>query len=192
VQVRQGQPGAGGRGRFDGRPNVSPQADVQQQAYGNRGPLQVERNRNGGWTRTNGYRGGETDQQRVRSGSWYGQRGGMQQQQQYHNGTSYAGNSWNRNWRNDRRYDWHRYRDNHRSVFHLGLYIDPFGYGYQPYSIGYELPPIYFGQQYWIDPGMYELPYPPPGTQWVRYWNDALLVDVYSGQIVDVIQGFFL
>ena len=27
---------------------------------------------------------------------------------------------------------------------------------------------------------MYELPYPPPGTQWVRYWNDALLVDMYT------------
>ena len=49
----------------------------------------------------------------------------------------------------------------------------------------------YFGQRYWIDPGMYQLPYPPPGTQWVRYWNDAVLVDTYSGEVVDVIRDFF-
>ncbi|HEV2594094.1 MAG TPA: RcnB family protein [Sphingomicrobium sp.] len=189
VGVQQSQAGNGRRRNFDGRPNVAPQGEFQQQAYGYRGPVQVERNRNGGWTRTEGFRGNGTDQQQVRSGGWYGQRGNVAQQ--YRGSRSYAGNSWNRDWRNDRRYDWRRYRDDHRSVFHLGLYIDPFGYGYQPYGIGYQLPPVYFGQQYWIDPSMYELPYPPPGTQWVRYWNDALLVDMYSGQVVDVIQGFF-
>ena len=31
------------------------------------------------------------------------------------------------------------------------------------YDIGYELPPVYYGQQYWIDPAMYELPVPAPG-----------------------------
>ena len=38
---------------------------------------------------------------------------------------------------------------------------------------------------------MYQLPYAPPGTQWVRYYNDVLLVDMYTGQVVDVIHGFF-
>jgi len=129
---------------------------------------------------------GEAPQQ-VRNGGWYGQR----VQPQYRGANQYAGRGWNRNWRDDSRYDWRRYRDSHRSVFHVGVYLDPFGYAYQPFSIGYRLPPVYFGQQYWIDPRMYDLPYPPPGTQWVRYWNDALLVDMYSGEIVDVIQGFF-
>ena len=78
-------------------------------------------------------------------------------------GSRWSGN-WNRDWRNDRRYDWRRYRDNHRSIFRIGIYYDPFGYGYQPFDIGYQLSPAYFGQQYWIDPGMYQLPYPPPGT----------------------------
>jgi Ni/Co efflux regulator RcnB len=99
--------------------------------------------------------------------------------------------AWNRDWRNDRRYDWHRYRDHHRSRFHLGIYYDPFGYGYQPFGIGFSLMPAYYSQQYWFDPSLYGLPYPPPGTQWVRYWNDALLVDIYTGQVVDVIRGFF-
>jgi Ni/Co efflux regulator RcnB len=99
--------------------------------------------------------------------------------------------AWNRDWRNDRRYDWRHYRDHHRSVFHLGIYYDPFGYGYRPFDIGFQLMPVYYSQRYWFDPGLYGLPYPPPGTQWVRYWNDALLVDVYTGQVIDVIRGFF-
>jgi len=99
--------------------------------------------------------------------------------------------NWNHNWRNDRRYDWRDRRRHNRSLFHIGLYIDPFGWGYQPYSIGYDLAPNYYQQNYWIDPGMYGLPYPPPGMQWVRYYNDALLIDMYSGQVVDAIQGFF-
>ncbi|HEX3423716.1 MAG TPA: RcnB family protein [Sphingomicrobium sp.] len=98
---------------------------------------------------------------------------------------------WNRGWRNDNHYDWRRYRDHHRSLFHPGLYLDPFGWGYEPFSVGWRLWPAYYDNQYWIDPGMYELPYPPPGAVWVRYWNDALLVDTYSGTVIDVIPGFF-
>jgi Ni/Co efflux regulator RcnB len=98
---------------------------------------------------------------------------------------------WNRDWRNNNQYDWHRYRDHHRSLFHLGLYLDPFGWGYEPFSIGWRLWPSYYDNQYWIDPGMYELPYPPPGAVWVRYWNDALLVDTFTGTVIDVIPGFF-
>jgi hypothetical protein len=98
---------------------------------------------------------------------------------------------WNRDWRNDGRYDWRERRYYDRSRFHLGLYIDPFGWGYQPYSIGYELRPNYYQQNYWIDPSLYGLPFPPPGAQWIRYWNDAVLVDMYSGRVIDSIPGFF-
>ena len=98
---------------------------------------------------------------------------------------------WNTNWRNDHRYDWRNYRNHHRSRFHLGFYIDPFGWGYQPFSIGYRMWPNYYGNQYWIDPAVYGLPYPPPGAAWVRYYNDVLLIDLYSGTVLDVIPGFF-
>jgi hypothetical protein len=30
-----------------------------------------------------------------------------------------------------------------------------------------------------------------PGTRWVRYYDDVLLVDVYTGEVVDVIHDFF-
>jgi Nickel/cobalt transporter regulator len=99
---------------------------------------------------------------------------------------------WNQNWRNDNRYNWHDYRRHHRSLFHFGFYFDPFNWGYQPFSIGSRLWPAYYGNQYWInDPWMYRLPYAPPGYVWIRYWNDAMLVDTYSGTVMDVIPGFF-
>ena len=41
---------------------------------------------------------------------------------------------WSTNWRNDHRYDWRRWRDSNRSRFNVGVYYDPFGWGYQPYS----------------------------------------------------------
>jgi Ni/Co efflux regulator RcnB len=99
---------------------------------------------------------------------------------------------WNTNWRHDNRYDWQNHRNHHRSLFHFGLYYDPFGWGYQPYQIGWRLWPSYYSSRYWInDPWQYRLPYAPAGTQWVRYYNDAVLVDTWSGQVVDVIYNFF-
>ena len=99
---------------------------------------------------------------------------------------------WSTNWRNNNRYDWHNHRRHHRSLFHLGFYFDPYGWGYQPFSIGWRLWPSYYSSRYWInDPWMYRLPYAPPGYRWVRYWNDALLVDTWTGEVVDVIPSFF-
>jgi hypothetical protein len=99
---------------------------------------------------------------------------------------------WNTNWRHNGRYDWQNYRHHHRSLFHLGFYYDPFGWGYSPFQIGWRLWPAYYSRNYWIDdPWMYRLPYAPPGYVWVRYWNDALLVDTWSGEVVDMIPGFF-
>lgn len=188
VVVQQGQ-----RGNWSGQRvvpgNGAPPGAVQQQAY-------------------RGYRGGfngQVQQQPREVRNWNGQRGtwngqpgydgqGQAAQQRYGQTGRYAyagSGSWNRDWRSDRRYDWRHYRDSHRSLFHVGIYYDPFGYGYQAFNIGFRLAPVYFSQQYWIDPAMYQLPYPPPGTQWVRYWNDAVLVDMYSGEVVDVIHDFF-
>jgi len=106
----------------------------------------------------------------------------------------YGGRSpqWNTNWRNDRSYDWRRYRDQHRSIFRIGVYYDPFGWGYQRYNIGWRLYPAYYEQNYWLtDPYMYDLPPAPYPLQWVRYYDDALLVNVFTGQVVDVMYDFF-
>ncbi len=99
---------------------------------------------------------------------------------------------WNTNWRNDAHHDWHNWRRHHGSWFHLGFYYDPFGWGYQPYSIGWRMWPNYYSSSFWINnPSQYQLPYAPPGTQWVRYYNDAVLVDMWSGEVLDVVYNFF-
>jgi len=101
--------------------------------------------------------------------------------------------SWNRSWRNDNRYDWQRWRYSNRNLFHIGPYYSPYrGYGYNRFSIGIFLDPFFYDQRYWIgDPWQYRLPPAEPGTEWVRYYNDVLLVDIYTGEVIDVIYDFF-
>jgi len=106
----------------------------------------------------------------------------------------YGGRSpqWNTNWHRDRHYDWRNYRNHHRSIFRIGVYYDPFGWGYQRFNIGWRLYPAYYEQNYWLtDPYMYDLPPAPYPLQWVRYYNDALLVNVFTGQVEDVMYDFF-
>jgi hypothetical protein len=103
------------------------------------------------------------------------------------------GRSWNRNWRNDNRYDWQHYRYSNRDIFRGGSYYAPYrNHRYSRLSIGLILGSAFFGQNYWIDdPWYYRLPPAYPGTRWVRYYDDVLLVDVYSGEVIDVIYDFF-
>ena len=99
---------------------------------------------------------------------------------------------WSSHWRTDNRYDWQRYRDRNRSIFRLGSYYDPYGWGYRRFSIGFNIGSGYYGSNYWLDdPWMYRLPPAYGPYRWVRYYDDALLVNIYSGQVVDVINNFF-
>ena len=59
-------------------------------------------------------------------------------------------------------------------------------------KFGYFLDELFYGQNYWIaDPWQYRLPEVYGPYRWVRYYDDALLVDIYSGEVVDVIYDFF-
>ena len=92
----------------------------------------------------------------------------------------------------DNRYDWHSYRSRYGSLYRLGRYYDPYGWGYRRFSIGYSLWPSYYGSNYWLnDPWQYRLPPAYGPYRWVRYYDDALLVNIYTGQVVDVIHNFF-
>lgn len=99
----------------------------------------------------------------------------------------------NRGWRNDRRYDWYRYRADNRSIFRLGTYYAPYrGYSYSRLRIGFTLGSPFYSNRYWInDPWQYRLPPAYGPYRWIRYYDDALLVDIYSGEVVDVIYDFF-
>lgn len=98
-----------------------------------------------------------------------------------------------RAWRNDRRYDWQRYRNYNRGLFNIGRYYSPVrGYGYNRFSIGVRLGSPFYSDRYWIqDPWQYRLPPAYAGTRWVRYYDDVLLVDMYTGEVLDVIHNFF-
>ena len=109
-------------------------------------------------------------------------------------GSRYAGSTsrWSNQWRSDRRYDWRRHRDSHRSLYRLGGYRDPYGSRYRRFTIGFSLFPSYYQSNYWLDdPFMYRLPRAYGPYRWVRYYGDALLVNIYSGQVVDVVHGVF-
>jgi hypothetical protein len=101
---------------------------------------------------------------------------------------------WNRNnWRRDRRYNWSHYRTNNRRLFRLGRYSSPYrNYSYRRLSIGFYLDNLFFGSRYWIsDPWQYRLPEVYGPYRWVRYYDDVVLVDIYTGEVVDVIYDFF-
>ncbi|HXG80207.1 MAG TPA: RcnB family protein, partial [Sphingomicrobium sp.] len=52
--------------------------------------------------------------------------------------------------------------------------------------------PSHYHSRYWLhDPWYYRLPPAYGPYRWVRYWNDALLVNVHTGEVVDVIHNFF-
>lgn len=101
---------------------------------------------------------------------------------------------WDRNsWRRNQRYNWHGYRSSNRSVFRLGQYYAPYrDYRYSRVSIGFRLGSSFYGNRYWInDPWQYRLPEVYGPYRWVRYYDDVLLVNTYTGDVVDVIHDFF-
>ena len=87
--------------------------------------------------------------------------------------------SWQRNFRAEKRYHWKPYRK-------------PHGWYYRRWVFGMILPSLFWNQDYWIaDYNNYGLPNPPYGYVWVRYGDDALLVNVRSGYILQVVYGLF-
>jgi Ni/Co efflux regulator RcnB len=80
----------------------------------------------------------------------------------------------------------------HHYHYRGGAYHGPSGYSYHRYSYGDMLPSIYFSQDYWInDYSDYGLAYPPPGCVWVRYGDDAILIEQDNGQILEVVYDQF-
>jgi hypothetical protein len=65
-------------------------------------------------------------------------------------------------------------------------------YTYRRYGIGGYLGSLFYGSSYWItNPWQYRLPDVWGPYRWVRYYDDVLLVDIYTGEVVDVIYDFF-
>lgn len=101
--------------------------------------------------------------------------------------------NWNREWRRDTRYDWYSWRNANRSHYRMGRYYAPYrNYYYRRLSIGFYLDNLFFSSRYWIsDPWSYRLPDAYGPYRWVRYYDDALLVNIHTGEVIDVIHDFF-
>jgi Ni/Co efflux regulator RcnB len=71
--------------------------------------------------------------------------------------------------------------------YHFGHYNPPPGYYNHRWTYGEMFPRAFWVQDYWInDFWNYGLDEPPPGLVWVRYGDDALLIDEDSGEVVEV------
>jgi Ni/Co efflux regulator RcnB len=76
--------------------------------------------------------------------------------------------------------------------FHAPSYRRPQGWYSHRWVYGETLPALFWAPQFWLNDYVdFELPPPPPGTVWVRDGDDALLIDRYSGEIVEVDYGVF-
>lgn len=102
-------------------------------------------------------------------------------------------NRWDRRWRDNHRYDWNDYRRSNRSVYRIGRYYAPYrNYYYSRIGIGFYLDSLFYTNRYWIaDPWYYRLPPVYGPYRWVRYYDDVMLVNIYTGEVVDVIYDFF-
>jgi Ni/Co efflux regulator RcnB len=93
--------------------------------------------------------------------------------------------------RRETREDWRDYRRTNPGAFRGPAYVGPRGWRYRPVSVGYRLEPGFWGSRYVIDPIRYRLPPVAGPTRWVRYGNDVLLVNVRTGRVITVHNGFF-
>jgi Ni/Co efflux regulator RcnB len=78
----------------------------------------------------------------------------------------------------------HRYRG--------PIYRPPSGFYDRSWVFGDIVPRGWYGFQYYIDDWWsYGLPVPPVGYEWTRIGDDAVLVDTFTGRIVQVVYDLF-
>jgi len=124
------------------------------------------------------------------SGPTSGERSGRNDNFHGRNNDFHGGN----NNGHSRNFDVHIYQRNFVAPrhFRVGEYRGPRDYHYRRWTYGEWLPQIYFSRDYWLmDFEDYGLTPPPPDCVWVRYGPDALLIDEYSGEIIQVEYGVF-
>lgn len=75
---------------------------------------------------------------------------------------------------------------------HVAPFVYPPGFTYRRWAAGAMLPPLFLvPAYYYADWATLGLEPPPPNAQWVRYGPDLLLVDVNTGEVLDVAYGAF-
>lgn len=187
----------GGQRQFDharGPQEVVPPAAADPRQFDRRDGREVNRDVNREINRNNGrFVGRDVQDARRDGGNWNGdRRDGGNWNGDHHDGGNWNGaaNPWRRgdHWQAGRAppvlWSQSRYR--------IGGYRAPYGYYVRTWGFGEFLPRGWFAQDYWIGDFLdFGLPYPPPGYEWVRVGGDALMVDRYTGRIVQVVRGIF-
>jgi Ni/Co efflux regulator RcnB len=99
------------------------------------------------------------------------------------------------NWNNyPRQFDRNVYQRNVTAPrsYHWQSYNRPSGWYYQRWVYGQIFPRIFWGRDYWLnDYWMFDLPIPPYGYVWVRYGDDAVLINRRTGEVLQVEYGLF-
>lgn len=76
--------------------------------------------------------------------------------------------------------------------YHIGVYHRPHGWVAHRWAYGEVLPRVYWAAPYILaDYWLFGLEIPPAGYEWVRDDTDAILVNVQTGQILQVEYGVF-
>ncbi|UVO50710.1 RcnB family protein [Sphingomonas sp. SUN019] len=79
----------------------------------------------------------------------------------------------------------HNFRADH--AYRIGRYPAPPNWHYRRWHYGEFLPSFFWRDQYRIaDFWLFGLDVPPTGYEWVRYGPDALLIDVRTGEVIQV------
>lgn len=177
----------GGAVQWDGRTLRDGQRRDGGGFDGQRGDRDGRRDRDDGWRgdRDRGDRRGRDDDRRSWDGRW----------------SRDDRDRWDRNDRDrDRRRGDRAYWSQGRYPFSYhsqrryrgSRWIAPPGFYIRSWSSGDHLPWGWYGSSYRLnDWYSYGLPWPPPGFDWVRVGPDVLLVDRFSGRVVQVVRMVF-
>lgn len=86
--------------------------------------------------------------------------------------------------------DYRQYRADNRGAFRGPAFRANFRY--QQFRPGVRIAPAYYGQRYIVNNyRAYRLPIPGARQQWVRHYNDMLLVNARTGTVIRVIPNFY-
>ncbi len=102
--------------------------------------------------------------------------------------------AWDRSWRQFQKFDWLAVRDAKPNLFKMTHYENPYGrdFSYRPLSVGNYLDTRFAADAFMIrNEASLGLPDDYGPYRWVRYYDDAVLVDMRAGKVIDVVYDMF-
>lgn len=187
-----------GRGNWPGEAPTPPQPPQARQAPAP--PPAPPAPPSAGVRRDDDRRGDDRRRDDDRRGDRYGDRWNdhdRNRDPRWNNGDRWGGSDYR--WRDDRdwsrpRYDRRHYPPVYRAPgrYRVAPYYPPRGWYDHSWGYGDLLPRGWLGLDYVItDWWAYGLPMPPIGYEWIRVGDDAVLVDTFTGRVVQVAPSLF-